>query len=84
MIIYIDGLFYKRSGIRRYYESLVKEFTKRDIKIYTCVLKSLRKEFEKDFEVTKNLKPIWVNYKRFSPKGFVHQSIVLKRLEKRS
>lgn len=31
MLIYIDGLFYRDSGIGRYYESLTKEFAKRGI-----------------------------------------------------
>jgi hypothetical protein len=54
--LYIDGLFYKGSGIGRYYESLTKKLAKRDIKIYTCVPKSLRDSFEKDFaDVSKNL-----------------------------
>ena len=47
--IYLDGLFYKGSGIGRYYESLTKEFAKRGIKIYTCVPNNLINDFEKDF-----------------------------------
>ncbi|MGB9794736.1 glycosyltransferase family 4 protein [Caldisericum exile] len=81
--IYIDGLFYKGSGIGRYYESLTKELAKRDIKIYTCVPKSLRDSFEKDFaDVSKNLEPIFVDYYKFSIKGFFKQSQILKKLER--
>jgi hypothetical protein len=29
--LYIDGLFYKSSGIGRYYESLTKELTKEGV-----------------------------------------------------
>ena len=35
--IYIDGLFFKGSGIGRYYESLVKEISLKGMKIYTSV-----------------------------------------------
>lgn len=49
MKLYLDGLFYKGSGIGRYYESLTKKFTKRSIKIYTCVPSNLRNDFEKIF-----------------------------------
>jgi len=41
MKLYFDGLFYKGSGIGRYYESLTKEFAKRGIKIYICIPKKL-------------------------------------------
>ncbi len=63
MKIFIDGLFYKGSGIGRYYESLMKEFSKQDIKIYTCVPKRLKKDFEKDFEeYSNNIIPIYGEY----------------------
>jgi glycosyltransferase involved in cell wall biosynthesis len=82
MKLYIDGLFYKGSGIGRYYESLVKELAKRDIKIYTCVPEELKHDFEKDFcDVLSNIDPIFVDYKKFSPVGFVKQSFILKSLE---
>jgi len=81
--LYIDGLFYKGAGIGRYYESLTKELAKRDIKIYTCVPKSLRDSFEKDFAVvSKNLEPIFVDYQKFSIKGFLTQSEILRKLER--
>lgn len=82
MIIYIDGLFYRGSGIGRYYESLVKEFTKRGIKVYTCIPIKLKDHFEKDFrEYEDNIEPIFVDYAKFSIKGFWKQSKVLKNLE---
>jgi hypothetical protein len=31
MKLYLDGLFYKGSGIGRYYESLTKEFAKKKL-----------------------------------------------------
>jgi len=80
--LYIDGLFYKGSGIARYYESLTKEFAKRGINIYTCVPEKLRNDFEKDFAGINNIEPIFVDYERFSIKGFFNQSLVLKRLKK--
>jgi len=82
MKLYIDGLFYKGSGIGRYYESLVKELAKRNIKIYTCVPERLKHDFEKDFRgVLLNIEPIFVNYEKFSPKGFLKQSSIIKKLE---
>ncbi len=33
MKLYVDGLFYKGTGIGRYFESLTKEFTKRGLNI---------------------------------------------------
>jgi len=82
MKLYIDGLFYKGSGIGRYYESLVKELAKRNVKIYTCVPEELKYDFEKDFhDVLSNIEPIFVDYRKFSPVGFVKQSYILKKLE---
>lgn len=81
MNLYLDGLFYKGSGIGRYYESLTKEFAKRGIKIYTCVPHNLRNDFEKDFSNIPNLEPIFVDYEKFSVRGFLKQSKILKKLE---
>jgi glycosyltransferase involved in cell wall biosynthesis len=82
MVVYIDGLFYKVFGIGRYYESLVKEFSRRNINIYTCVPRRLEKDFTKDFEdFSENINPIFVNYEKFSIKGMINQSSILKTLE---
>jgi glycosyltransferase involved in cell wall biosynthesis len=81
MKLYLDGLFYKGAGIGRYYESLTKEFAKRGIKIYTCVPNNLKNDFEKDFSNIPNIEPIFVDYEKFSLKGFFTQSKILKQLE---
>lgn len=82
--LYIDGLFYKGSGIGRYYESLTKEFAKRGIEIFTCVPKRLQKDFEKDFSYYRdNITMIFVDYEKFSFKGIFLQSKILKDLEKK-
>lgn len=84
LTLYIDGLFYKGSGIGRYYESLLKEFAKKGLTVYTCVPKRLKNSFEKDFHEFKNcIIPIFVPYEKFSIKGFIHQSKILKKLEKK-
>jgi len=84
MKLYIDGLFYKGSGIGRYYESLMKEFSKRGIEIFTCVPKRLQKDFERDFnDYSNNITPIFVDYERFSFKGMFLQSKILKDMGKR-
>ena len=81
--IYIDGLFYKGTGIGRYYESLLKGLAQKGIKIYTCVPVEFKKDFELDFkQYSKNILPIYVNYKKFSVKGFWKQGNILKKLEK--
>ncbi len=81
MNLYLNGLFYKGSGIGRYYESLTKELSKRGINIITSVPKRLRDEFEKDFSQLPNIEPIYVDYEKFSLKGFLKHSAVLKKLE---
>jgi hypothetical protein len=81
MKLYLDGLFYKGTGIGRYYESLTKEFAKRGIKIYTCVPNTLRNDFEKDFSSVSNIEPIFVDFRKFSLKGFFAQSKILKQLK---
>ncbi|MEM5815944.1 MAG: hypothetical protein QXL14_02750, partial [Candidatus Aenigmatarchaeota archaeon] len=83
MNLYIDGLFYKGSGIGRYYESLVKEFAKRGLTIFTCVPQRLKENFEKDFQEYKNnMVPIFVDYEKFSIKEFIKQTQILNKLEK--
>ncbi|HPP66653.1 MAG TPA: glycosyltransferase, partial [bacterium] len=79
--IYIDGLFYKGAGIGRYYESLTKELSNRNIKIITSIPKKLRNEFEKDFAEYPNIEPIFVDYEKFSLKGFYQHSKILKELK---
>jgi len=65
MKIYIDGLFYKGSGIGRYYESLLKSLAENGIVIYTCVPKQYKKSFEKDFgQYLDNVIPIYVQNSR--------------------
>ena len=81
--LYIDGLFYKGSGIGRYYESIIKELAKKDVEIITSVPKRLKNDFEKDFAEISNIKPIFVDYEKFSLKGFWKQSSILKNLEKK-
>ncbi|WP_456324155.1 glycosyltransferase family 4 protein [Desulfonauticus submarinus] len=84
MKIYIDGLFYKGAGIGRYYESLLKGLAKKEIKIYTCVPVEFKKDFESDFkQYSQNIIPIYVNYKKFSVKGFWEQGKILKKLRKK-
>ena len=81
--IYIDGLFYKGTGIGRYYESLLKGLVQKGMKIYTCVPAEFREDFEQNFkQYSKNIIPIYVNYKKFSVSGFWRQGKILKKLEK--
>ncbi|MCM8833250.1 MAG: glycosyltransferase family 4 protein [Candidatus Omnitrophica bacterium] len=82
MRLYIDGLFYKGSGIGRYYASLTKELAAKGIKIYTCVPKRLKDSFESEFKkVSNNIEAIYENYDKFSIKAFFKQSNILKKLK---
>jgi glycosyltransferase involved in cell wall biosynthesis len=81
--IYIDGLFFNGSGIGRYYESLVKEMSLKGIKIYTCVPVWLRDDFEENFKDYNNIEVVYVNYSKYSLKGFIMQSALFKKLEKK-
>lgn len=82
MKVYIDGLFYKGAGIGRYYETLIKGLVERGVVVYTCVPLKYRELFEKEFKDYKNLlKPIYVDYDKFSIKGLFKQGKILKELE---
>jgi len=83
MILYFDGLFYKNTGIGRYYESLVKAFLQKGIKIYTAVPRRWEREFEKDFSGYKNFEVTFVDYEKFSLVGCLKHSILLRKIEKR-
>jgi len=62
---------------------LLKRLAQKGMKIYTCVPVEFRKDFELDFkQYFKNILPIYVNYKKFSVKGFWKQGNILKKLEK--
>lgn len=83
MKIYIDGLFYKGAGIGRYYESLLREFAKRGIFVYTCIPEYLKDNFKDEFkDLADRIFPIYTEYQKFSIKGFLKQSKILKDLEK--
>ncbi len=80
--IYIDGLFYKGSGIGRYYESILKELSRKGCILYTSVPEKLKEDFRNDFGDCSSINPIFVNYEKFSIKGFLKQGRILKKLEK--
>lgn len=71
MRIYVDGLFYKASGIGRYYEFLVRGLTERGCEIYTAVPEHLKEEFSKDFHDLDSGKVFFVPYEKFSPRAFL-------------
>lgn len=80
--IYIDGLFYKGSGIGRYYEFLIQELSQ-CATIYTCVPMKFKNDFYQQFGNNNKIIPIFTEYEKFSLKGFIKQSKILKNLEKR-
>jgi len=81
MKLYIDGLFYRCAGIGRYYESLIKEFSQRGIKIYTSVPLNLKQDFQREFYHFDHIEPIFVDYSKFSFKGFAYHSKVIRHLK---
>jgi len=83
MKIYIDGLFYRGSGIGRYYESLVKELSTRGHVIYTVIPERLRANFQDDFRGYDNIQVSFVNYEKFSISGFFKHSEIVRKLEKK-
>jgi len=83
MRIYVDGLFYKASGIGRYYEFLIRGLSERGFEIYTAVPEHLKEEFSKDFCDLDSVKAFFVPYERFSPRAFFLQGQFLYSLRKK-
>jgi len=81
MTVYVDGLFYKGSGIGRYYEFLVTGLSKRGIKIVTAVPERLKDSFLGQFSANSMVEPIFVPYEKFALKSFTSQSSLLRSLE---
>ena len=69
MKIYLDGLFYKSSGIGRYYSNLIKVLSK-DFEIVTHVPKKYQKEWTEEFSQY-GVSGIFVNYEKFNVKGLL-------------
>lgn len=84
MKIYIDGLFYKQTGIGRYYSSLLKSLTENDfkLKLVTTVPQKFKNEWLKEFNRYSNLSPLFVDYEKFAMLHLRHRSTILKKLEK--
>lgn len=81
MTVYVDGLFYKGSGIGRYYEFLVSGLSKRGINIVTAVPERLKDDFLRQFSANTKVEPIFVPYEKFALKSFTSQSNLLRSLE---
>lgn len=83
MRVYIDGLFYKGSGIGRYYASITKELVLRGVEIYTAVPANLKDDFLAEFYSYSGINPFFVDYQKFSPKGFLMQSFLISKIQKK-
>jgi len=81
MTVYVDGLFYKGSGIGRYYEFLISGLSKRGINIVTAVPERLKDSFLRQFSTNSMVEPIFVPYEKFALKSFMSQSNLLRSLE---
>jgi glycosyltransferase involved in cell wall biosynthesis len=81
MNIYFDGLFFKQSGIGRYYETLLAAFLERGISVYTCVNINYRKDFESKFISSPLLNTIYIDYKYFTYNNLINHSILLRKIK---
>ncbi|KUJ94908.1 MAG: Glycosyl transferase group 1 [Desulfonauticus sp. 38_4375] len=84
MKIYLDGLFYKGSGIGRYYSNLVKLFSENNIEVITAVPRRLKVEWLAEFSKYGSIEPIFVDYERFAFKHIIRHSIFIKKLKERN
>lgn len=83
LTLYINGLFFNGTGIARYYKNLVKEFALQGIKIVTTIPIKQKEKFNSLFGGFENIQPIFVEYEKFSPKGFIKEGLLLRKLEKK-
>lgn len=83
MTIYVDGLFFSIGGIGRYYESLLKELSKRQIEIITSVPIRQKYRFVKNLPRSPYVKPYFVNYERFSLRALILHTRLLRFLEEK-
>ncbi|MEM1687182.1 MAG: glycosyltransferase family 1 protein [Zestosphaera sp.] len=83
MKIFVDGTFYKASGIGRYYSNLLELIAEeRSWKVITTVPKRLEEEWLREFGNYENITPLFVNYEKFNLNGFLRGGKILKELEK--
>lgn len=76
MKIYFDGLFYNKSGIGRYYESLLDVLIDKNIFIFTSIHFSLRQSFDHKYSRYENLIVYYINYTYYS--YFKHSNLISK------
>lgn len=82
MKIFIDGSFYKESGIGRYYSSLLKLIAdETDWEIYTIVPEVFQKEWLNEFGKYSTVKPIFIKHGKFNPKGLYQTGKIVENLE---
>lgn len=82
MKVYVDGSFYKGSGIGRYYSNLVKLLAEEtEFDILTTVPEKRKGDWVREFNEYKNVIPIFTEHERFSTKGFLERGRILKNLQ---
>lgn len=79
MKLYIDGLFYKSSGIGRYYANLLKGLSG-EFEIVTSVPLKYKNQFENEFK-NYNITPVFVNYDKFSFENLFQHHKILNNLK---
>lgn len=72
--IFVDGLFYKGSGIGRYYSNLVHALLSAGLNVRTAVPQKYKDEFVNEFN-SPNLEVEFVNYQKFDIVGFIAGSL---------
>ncbi|MDN5338351.1 MAG: hypothetical protein PWQ20_1421 [Thermotogaceae bacterium] len=83
MKIFIDGSFYKGTGIGRYYSNLLKLVAdKTDWEIYTTVPILFKKDWLSEFGKYCNVRPVFTKHGRFNLKSLYQTGKVVRELEK--
>jgi len=82
MKIYLDGLFYKQTGIGRYYSGLLKLLAENGFELVTTVPQRFESEWLKEFSEYSKLFPLFVKYEKFAILHTRHLSAILEELEK--
>jgi glycosyltransferase involved in cell wall biosynthesis len=81
--VFIDGLFFRRSGIGRYYEFLVRSLSRSGLvgSIHTTIDRRTPTEAVEELRRLSKVEVVKVGYPYYSPSEFVRKGGLLRRLE---
>lgn len=82
VMLFVEGTFYKGTGIGRYYSNLLKLIAdETNWEIYTTVPEKLQKEWFSEFGKYSNVKPVFIKHGKFHPKGLYQIGQIVQKLE---